>query len=53
MAHTLKGVEQRLNADESYRRQFANAWGPGPITYEMVAKSIASFERTVISKLAL
>ena len=49
MAHSLKGVEQRLNADEGYRRQFAKAWGPDPITYEMVAKSIASFERTVIS----
>lgn len=49
MAHSLKGVEQRLNADEGYRRQFAKAWGPGPITYAMVAKSIASFERTVIS----
>jgi len=49
MAHSLKGVEQKLNADEGYRREFAQAWGPGPITYEMVGKSIASFERTVIS----
>jgi cytochrome c peroxidase len=49
MAFTLSGVEQRLNADPSYREQFAKAWGPGPITYEMVEKSIASFERTVVS----
>jgi cytochrome c peroxidase len=49
MANTLKAVEQRLNADPSYREQFAAAWGPKPITYEMVEKSIASFERTVIS----
>ena len=49
MAHTLSGVEQRLNADPSYREEFAKSWGPGPITYEMVEKSIASFERTVIS----
>jgi len=49
MAFTLTGVEQRLNADPSYRDEFAKAWGPGPITYEMVEKSIASFERTVIS----
>jgi len=49
MANTLAVVEQRLNADPSYREQFAKAWGPHPITYEMVEKSIASFERTVIS----
>ena len=49
MANTLAAVEQKLNADPDYREQFAKAWGPGPITYEMVEKSIASFERTVIS----
>ncbi|MGA8493276.1 MAG: cytochrome c peroxidase [Terriglobales bacterium] len=49
MANTLAVVEQKLNADPSYREEFAKAWGPGPITYEMVEKSIASFERTVIS----
>jgi cytochrome c peroxidase len=49
MANTLKAVEQRLNADTGYRERFAAAWGAKPITYEMVEKSIASFERTVIS----
>ena len=49
MANTLAAVEQRLNADPSYRAEFAKAWGPGPITYEMVEKSIASFERSVVS----
>jgi cytochrome c peroxidase len=49
MAHTLKGVEERLNADRSYRTQFEKAFGPGPITYDKVEKAIASFERTVIS----
>ncbi|HEX4782815.1 MAG TPA: cytochrome c peroxidase [Candidatus Sulfotelmatobacter sp.] len=49
MANTLKTVEERLNADASYRQQFADAWGARPIVYEMVEKSIASFERTVIS----
>jgi cytochrome c peroxidase len=49
MAATLAMVEQRLNADPSYREDFAKAWGPKPISYEMVEKSIASFERTVIS----
>lgn len=49
MANTLAEVETRLNADPSYRKQFAEAWGTRPITYEMVEKSIASFERTVVS----
>ncbi len=49
MAHSLPQVEQRLNADPSYKEQFEKAWGPGPITYEKVEKSIASFERTVLS----
>jgi cytochrome c peroxidase len=48
MAHTLRGVEQRLNSDSSYREQFAAAFGPGPITYDMVGKAIASFERTIL-----
>jgi len=49
MANTLANVEKKLNADPNYREQFAKAFGPGAITYEMVEKSIASFERTVIS----
>ena len=49
MAHTLDGVEAKLMADPSYRAQFEKAFGPGPITYEMVEKSIATFERTVIA----
>jgi cytochrome c peroxidase len=49
MAHTLQGVAERLMADPSYRAQFASAFGPGPITYEMVEKAIASFERTVLA----
>lgn len=49
MAHTLRGVEKRLMADESYRNDFRRAFGAGPITYDMVGKAIASFERTVIA----
>ena len=49
MANTIEDVEKRLNADPSYRRDFSKAWGSGPITFEMVAKSIASFERTLLS----
>jgi cytochrome c peroxidase len=49
MGHTLKGVEQRLMADPSYRAEFKKAFGADLITYEMVEKAIASFERTVVS----
>jgi cytochrome c peroxidase len=49
MAHSLTGVVRRLSADPHYVDLFASAWGPGPITYEMVAKSIASYERTLLS----
>jgi cytochrome c peroxidase len=48
-AHSLAGVERRLNADPVYVELFAKAWGPGRITYDMVAKSIASYERTLVS----
>ena len=36
-------------ADSSYRSEFESAFGPGPITFEMVEKAIASFERTIVS----
>jgi cytochrome c peroxidase len=49
MAHSLLGVERRLMASPTYNALFERAWGPGRITYEMVAKSIASFERTLIT----
>jgi len=47
--HSLVGVERRLNADPNYVALFERAWGPGPITYEMVEKSIASYERTLVA----
>ncbi len=49
MAHTLEGVEKKLMADPSYVVELEKAFGPGPITYGMVGKAVASFERTVIS----
>lgn len=49
MAHSLVGVERRLAASQEYVRLFAQAFGPGPITYEMAAKCIASYERTLLS----
>ena len=49
MAHTLEGVEKKLAAHATYSAKFEAAYGPGAITYEMVEKAIASFERTVLS----
>ena len=49
MAHTLPGVVEHLQKDAGYRAQFKQAWGTDQITIDMVTKSIASFERTVIS----
>lgn len=49
MAHTLDGVVKRLQADPNYPELFKKAWGTDQITIDMVAKSIASFERTVIA----
>jgi cytochrome c peroxidase len=49
MGHTLAGVEKKLNADPSYRTEFKRAFGSDTITIEMVEKSLASFERTVVS----
>jgi cytochrome c peroxidase len=49
MAHTLTGVVERVQADASYRDAFKKAWGTDQINIDMVTKSIASFERTVLS----
>lgn len=49
LAHSLHGVVRRLRSDATYVSQFAKAWGPVPITFEMVEKSIASYERTLVS----
>ena len=48
MAFTHEGVVERVSADPGYVEMFKNAWGDVPITFEMAAKSIASFERTVL-----
>ncbi|MBK7931457.1 MAG: c-type cytochrome [Bryobacterales bacterium] len=49
MGMTHEAVVERLTADPTYKAEFEKAFGPGPISYDMVAKAIASFERTVIS----
>ncbi len=48
MAFTHEGVIERLSSDPVYVESFKAAWGDGPISFEMVGKSIASFERTVL-----
>ena len=48
MAFTHEGVVERLSNDPVYTELFNEAWGEGSIAFEMVAKSIASFERTVL-----
>jgi cytochrome c peroxidase len=49
MAHTLESAAAAIGKDPSYMAEFEKAWGPGPVTYEKIAKAIASFERTVLS----
>ncbi len=49
MAHSLDGVVQRVQADSKYPQLFKNAWGTDQITIDLVVKSIASFERTIIA----
>ncbi len=49
MGFTHEGVIERLSSDPVYMEMFEAAWGAGPLQFEMVAKSIASFERTVLA----
>src|SRR5664279_2765437 len=49
MAHTLDGVVKRVQADPKYKEMFYKAWGTDQIDIDLIAKSIASFERTVIA----
>lgn len=49
MATTHADVVQRLQADPKYVMLFQQAWGTDKITIDLVVKSIASFERTVLS----
>jgi cytochrome c peroxidase len=49
MASTHLEVVKRLQADSNYVALFKGAWGTEQITIDLVAKSIASFERTVLS----
>ena len=48
MANTLEGVVNYVQSDPKYRALFARAWGRKEITIDLVTRSIASFERTVV-----
>jgi cytochrome c peroxidase len=39
----------KIRKDPLYKAEFANAFGPGPITLGIIEKSLASFERTLLS----
>ena len=49
MATTHAAVVKRLQADPKYVALFKEAWGTDQITIDLVVKSIAAFERTVLS----
>lgn len=49
MAHSLDGVVKRVQADPKYVELFKKAWGTDHVNIDLIAKSIASFERTVIA----
>ncbi|MEP6717315.1 MAG: cytochrome c peroxidase [Terriglobia bacterium] len=40
---------KKLDDDPVYKKQFEQAFGPGPVTLQKVEMALASFERTVIS----
>ena len=48
MATTHDAAVAKLQADAKYVALFKQAWGTDHITIDLVAKSIASFERTVL-----
>ena len=39
----------KIQKDPAYQAEFAKAFGPGPITLDLIEKSLASFERTLLS----
>ena len=48
MAVSLDDAVERLQSDPAYVALFKQAWGTEKITIDLVVKSIASFERTVL-----
>ena len=48
MAFDIPSLLERLNADADYRQQFAQVFGPGPITPELTGQALATFQRTLV-----
>ncbi|MGO3027978.1 cytochrome-c peroxidase [Pseudomonas helleri] len=48
MAFDIPSLLERLNADATYRQQFAQVFGPGPITPELTGQALATFQRTLV-----
>jgi cytochrome c peroxidase len=49
MGTSPETIVQHLQTSPDYRDRFKKAWGTDRITFEMVKKSLASFERTQLS----
>ena len=49
MAFDIPQLLQRLNTDTAYREQFAQVFGPGPITTQQTAQALATFQRSLVS----
>ena len=49
MNQTHEVSVSKLEKDQSYKTMFLKAFGPGPITIGQVQRSLASFERTILS----
>ncbi len=49
MNQTHKVSVSKISADPAYKAEFAQAFGPGSVTLEKIEKSLASFERTLLS----
>jgi cytochrome c peroxidase len=49
MNQTHQVSVSKIQADPAYREEFAQAFGPGKVTIEKIQKSLASFERTLLS----
>lgn len=48
MGNTPEVVVRHLNESARYQEEFKRAWGRDVITFEMVKKSLATFERTLL-----
>ncbi len=49
MGNTTAGATSAVAAAPEYADAFKRAFGPGPVTWEKIAKALAAFERTLVS----